>query len=55
MKDPLVLPFFLKESHNMKYHVYKLFVTPGVQKHRTMRNTKNDANLLGGNIKGEVF
>ena len=29
--------------------------TPGIQKHGTMRKTVNDANLLGGNIKGGLF
>ena len=28
---------------------------PGIQKHGTMRNTKNDTNLLGGNIKSGLF
>ena len=28
---------------------------PGIQKHRMMRNTKNDANLQGVNIKGGLF
>ena len=29
--------------------------TPGIQKHETMRNTKNDAKLIGTNIKGGLF
>ena len=30
-------------------------MTPGIQKHWTIRNTKNDANLLGSNIDGGLF
>ena len=29
--------------------------TAGIQKHDTMRITKNDAKLIGGNIKGGLF
>ena len=32
-----------------------LYLTQGIQKHGTMRITKNDANLLGSNIKGGLF